>query len=421
MSTIDIQRPGPPVTRPLSGRLLGTGLGLATRLRRAGAFTVTSVLDDARRRTGLTDPGPEHLWRPGLEVLLRSLDTEADLTPVGRWFARGQLVDLMGNRLQLVDAWRERPEVLQAPIERPIVIVGLPRTGSTLLQHLLALDLANRSLRQWEAARPAPPPPADDDDPRVATAERGFRLLSLLEPEARELHPGSPTQPTECVTLMANAFASWELAAINHVPAYLDWCLAQDLRPVYADLRAQLQLLQVNTPGARWVLKCPGHLFALDALLDALPSAVLVQTHRDPDRVLPSYCHLVSTLQRIGARRVDEAAIAERWTAAWGEALDRSAAVRAKRADIEVVDIAYADLVVDPLRVVRRIYDHAGRTLSHDAEATMRAYLGDPSHDARPVPSRPLSRFGIDVSTQPAYERYRRAHREQLRAPGGER
>jgi len=419
MSVVDVQRTSMTVSRPLTGRLLGTGLGLATRLRPAGALTAASVLEDAQRHTGLTDPGPEDLWRPGLEVLLRSLQTEANLSPVGRWFARGQLVDLMGNRLQLVEAWRARPEVLAEPIERPIVIVGLPRTGSTLLQHLLALDLENRSLRQWEAARPVPPPPADDDDPRVAEAERGFRLLSLLEPEARQLHPGSPTQPTECVTLMANAFASWELAAINHVPGYLDWCLAQDFRLVYADLRAQLQLLQANTPSARWVLKCPGHLFALGALVDALPSALVVQTHRDPDRVLPSYCHLVSTLQRIGARRVDDSAIAAQWTDAWGEALDRSAAVRARRADLDVIDVAYADLVDDPMKVVRRVYDHAGRTLAHDADATMRAYLGDPSHDVRPVPSRPLSRFGIDLGTHPAYERYRSNHIDELRHPGG--
>jgi Sulfotransferase family len=392
--------------RPIARRVVGTGIVLASRLRPPGPFTVESVLDDARAKSGLEDPGPDHLWREGLEALLVALAEEARLTPAGRWFARGQLVDLLANRLRLQDAWRATPDLLDEPIHRPIVIIGLPRTGSTLLQHLLSLDDQNRSLRQWEAARPVPAPPAHDDDPRVSEAERAFRLLSVLEPEARALHPGSPTQPTECVTLLANSFASLELAAINRVPSYLQWCLERDLRAHYDDLRAQLQLLQANTPAAQWVLKCPAHLFALDALVAAFPTAVIVQTHRHPAEVLPSYCHLLATLQGIGSRRVDEQEIADTWTAAWADGLDRSADIVARHPDIEIEDVDYQDLIRAPMDVIGRIYDRAGRSLGRNGEATMRAYLADPGRLVRPRPTRPLDRFKIDLDAHPAYERY---------------
>jgi hypothetical protein len=153
------------------------------------------------------------------------------------------------------------------------VIIGLPRTGTTLLQHLLAQDPAHRVLRNWEATSPAPPPRAGDDaDPRIVASERGMKLLDYLAPDARALHPVAPTLPTECVTLFSNSCASLELATINFVPSYLRFCLEAVMAPHYDYFRRQLLTLQWHDPRERWLLKSPAHLFWVGELLDALPA-----------------------------------------------------------------------------------------------------------------------------------------------------
>ncbi|MGZ4692563.1 MAG: sulfotransferase family protein [Acidimicrobiales bacterium] len=356
----------------------------------------------ARRSTGLDDLGSS-VYRPGLEVLTGSLQDEARLTPAGRYFGRGQALGSLVNRLRLQQVWAESPAILQGALPAPIVIVGLPRTGTTLLQHLLAQDPAHRVLRNWEATSPAPPPRAgDDDDPRIQASERGMKLLDYLAPDARALHPVAATLPTECVTLFSNSFASLELATINFVPSYLRFCLDTPMAPHYDHFRRQLLTLQWHDPRERWLLKSPAHLFWLGELLDALPGARIVQTHRDPLDVLASFCSLSAVLCGIGSDHVDQRALGELWAPVWAEGLERTRAVRAQRPDDRFVDVDYPDLVGDPLGTVRRIYAGFDLELTAAAEQGMRRYLDEhPQHGAG-VHRYTLEQFGLDRATESA-------------------
>lgn len=361
------------------------------------------LLAEAKATTGLRDFGTDEFREP-FAVQCRSLDTESGLTPVGRRFARDQIRSSLVHRLQLADVVARRPEVRELPVTRPIIVIGLPRTGSTLLQHLLSQDPASRMLLQWEASNPFPPPQASTylTDPRIASTDRVMRLLDRLAPDARALHPVGAQLPTECVTLLANSFASLEVPTINWMPSYLDWYATADLGPHYRYLRTQLQVLQADCPGSRWVLKSPAHLFALDAVLDAFPDAVVVQTHRDPLDVIPSFCSLSATLCAISSEHVDQRALGRRWSPLWAEGLARAAAVRADRPDATVVDIHYPDLMADPLREVERIYDAAGIELTAwTRDAVVRRARPD-EDEARGSHRYTLEQFGLDADEESA-------------------
>jgi len=358
----------------------------------------------AQRTAGSDDLGPDQEWRPGLRALLASLEGEAGLSPFGRWCARGHVLGCLVNRAELQCEWGRSPELLEQPVSRPLVVLGLPRSGTTLLQNLLALDPANRSLLQWEATRPCPPPRTQtySTDPRIAQAERTMRLLDHLAPSARALHPVGPQLPTECVTLFANSFASLELAAINATPGYLSWCLATDMAPHYGYYRRQLQLLQWKHPAERWALKSPAHLFWVGDLVAQFPDAALVQLHRDPLEVLASYCSLVCTLQGVGAERVDAPAVARTWALAWADGLRRARTARRQLPTGQVLDLQYTRLVADPVGAVRAVYEHAGLPLPARLPDEVRAYVGaNPQHKGG-VHRYRLEQFGLDPEVETA-------------------
>jgi hypothetical protein len=411
-SVLEFRRPHRPVGVRVAN-LAGTLVTKASSVRRVGPLDLDegSLLAAAARTARATDFGDETLWRPALRALLASLESESRLTPVGRWCARGQLLGCLVNRLRMERDWARDPSKLERPVRRPLVVLGLPRSGTTLLQNLLAQDLANRSLLQWEASTPSPPPQSAsyDTDPRIARATSTMRVLDYLAPSARALHPVGPRLPTECVTLFANSFASLELAAINWTPGYLAWCLSADMRPHYAYYRRQLQLLQSGHRAERWALKSPAHLFWLDVLLETFPDAAVVQLHRDPVEVIGSYCSLVSTLVGVGSDQVDVAAIGATWSRAWADGLDRATRARtAATVDTRVYDVHYRDLVADPVSTVRRLYARFDLPYSPEFDAAMRAFLAaNPQHKGG-VHRYSLEQFGLDHAAETArYATYR--------------
>ena len=368
------------------------------------------LIDMARRRTGLDDLGTDEFREP-LVVLLDSLEREARLTPLGRYFARGQIVSSLENRLKLRADLRDHPDIASEEIRRPLYVVGLPRTGTTLLQNLLALDPANRSLLHWEAARPSPPPERAtyETDVRISAAERTVRLLDYLAPDARALHAVGPRVPTECVTLLANSFASLEIPTIHEVPEYLRWCLSADMRPHYAYYHSQLQHLQWHCSGERWLLKSPAHLFWIDVLLETFPDACIVQTHRDPLKAIGSYCSLAAVLHSIGSDSVDLRSIGETWAAAWAEGLDRAMAVRERVAGGAFFDSHYDEFLANPPVMVRRIYEHFELPFPHGFDERMRRYLQQHPQHASGVHRYSLEQFGMNPAVESSrFERYRR-------------
>jgi hypothetical protein len=354
------------------------------------------------RATGLENFGDDR-FRVPLGRLLDSFEREAALTLLGRFIARTDLVRLLANRLRMVDAWTRHPEIEAAPIRRPLFVVGLPRTGTSILHELLAQDPSNRVPMTWEVMHPWPPPERTtyETDARIAQVEQHFGGVDRIMPGFKRMHPMGAQLPQECVALTAHDFASMIFSTTHRVPSYHAWLDAADLRWVYASHRRQLQYLQWQCPAELWVLKSPGHLWALDALLAVYPDADIVQTHRDPLTVIASLVSLVTVLRGMASDAADSLEIGAEWSARLADGLERSMAVRARLpASVRVFDMHFGEFIRDEIGMVRRIYAHFGRTLGGDAEARMRRFLAANPKDKHGAHRYTLAGAGLDVESE---------------------
>ncbi len=390
-------------SRPLALRLLN-GIGRGLRAARVPLVRLdeASLCARAMRDTGLQNFGDDRFREP-LARLLGSFEREAALTLLGRIIARADVVRLLANRLRMVDAWARHPEIEAAPIRRPLFIVGLPRTGTSILHELMAQDPSNRVPMTWEVMHPWPPPERTtyDTDARIAQVEKHFAGIDRVMPGFKKMHPMGPRLPQECVALTAHDFATMIFSTTHRVPSYQAWLDRADLRWVYASHRRQLQYLQWHCPAERWVLKSPGHLWALDALLAVYPDADIVQTHRDPLTVIASLASLVAVLRGMASDVIDPVAIGAEWSARLADGLERAMAVRARLPDsIRVFDMHFAEFIRDEIGMVRRIYAHFGRTLDADAEACMRRFLAANPKDKYGAHRYKLAAAGLDPATE---------------------
>jgi hypothetical protein len=332
-------------------------------------------------------------------MLLDGLETEARLTLVGRIVARRDLATVLATRLRLVRDRTRHPAIAHETIERPLFVVGLPRTGSTLLHHLLAQDPASRSAQAWEVMYPSPPPERERyaSDRRIAKAARALRQFDRMTPAFKTIHPLGARLPLECIAFTAGSFLSRRFPTMYRLPGYEQWLKGQDMRPAYEFHQRFLQQLQWRAPGQRWVLKSPSHLLTLDALFQTYPDAVIVQTHRDPLTVLASVASLTLTLQGTFCDRLDPVAIGSEMTELWAEAFEHAVAVREKLASPHrFLDVHYHELVADPMGSVRRIYDAFDMRLSADAAERMRLFLSRNPKDRHGAHRYSLATFGLD-------------------------
>ena len=357
------------------------------------------LLDAARRATGLTDFGGDG-FREGLRRLLSALESEADLTLLGRIAARTDLVGLLTNRLLLEEDRKRIPAIAAERIVAPIFIIGLPRTGSTALHHLLAQDPDTRAPQAWEIMYPSPPTRATDEtDRRIERAERQLRWLDWLAPDFRSIHPLGARLPLECIAIMSASFLATRFQTTYNVPSYEAWLNAQDMRPAYAFHRRFLQHLQWREPGARWVLKAPSHVFAFDALLETYPDARIVQTHRDPVTAVASVASLSSVLHRAFSRHREATRFGQEVTDRWAEGLERSLELRrtGRVAPQRLVDVHHHELVGDSMEVVRRIYSQFQMPLTPAAETSMRDFLKANPRGQHGRHEYTLDTFGLDA------------------------
>jgi hypothetical protein len=388
------------------GRALrGAGLPFAS-LAEAG------LLARAMRRTGLHefgDPG----FREPLRRLLASLESDAGLTPFGRVLARRDLGRLLENRLRLHDTLVRHPEIAAAEIRRPLFVVGLPRTGTSILHELLAQDPANRVPMTWEVMHPWPPPAraSFETDARIAQVDRHFSGIDRVLPGFQAMHPMGARLPQECVAITAHDFTSLIFHSSYRVPSYQAWLEQADLRPVYASHRRWLQYFQWRCPAERWVLKSPGHLWGLDALLSVYPDARIVQTHRDPLEVVASLASLVTKLRGLGSDAVDPREIGADWAErlAAGLRLMNAARERANGGAARFFDVHFRDLVGREIEQVRRIYAHFELPLLPEAEARMRRFLAENPRDKHGRHRYSLAFAGLEAERlRPAFADYQR-------------
>ncbi len=333
-----------------------------------------------------TDDFGTPTWREGLERLVDSLERDGELNELGVQIACGELVGYLTTRAGILEYRAAHPEVAERDVLPPVVIVGQARTGTTMLHDLLAHDAATRVPLTWEVDKPCPPPETAtyDSDPRIAEVDATLAGTELLIPGFRTMHPLGARLAQECVRITAAEFASLIFPTQYRVPSYAMWLQYEaDLAPAYRFHRVFLQHLQARHPGERWLLKSPAHIWHLRALLDEYPNAVLVQTHRDPLRIIASVSSLQATLRRLASDSPDVADIAHEWAPYIMEGLNRSMTARADGtvpAD-RVVDVQFREFNADPFGVVARIYDRFGFTLTPAAENAMRAFYADHPHE----------------------------------------
>jgi hypothetical protein len=363
-------------------RLLNAG---GRGLQRAGwsrpELRLERLLADARRRAGSNEFG-EWPFEEALERLLDAYAREAQLTQLGRLTAHEMIVSLLENLLALEAERRQNPLLNAATVDAPVFIVGLPRTGTTLLHSLLAEDRASRTPATWEVMFPAG---YGEDPAAIAAAKRrtARRLdwANRFAPEFRRIHPMAPDFPQECIAITAMVFMSIQFHTTHEVASYEDWLERSDQRPAYAFHRRLLQHLQARRGTQRWVLKAPGHLFGLDALLRVYPDARIIQTHRDPLKVMASMASHATVLRRAFSDDIDPVGVARDWAQRWGAALDRFLAIRDRSAASQFLDIDYRTLEREPFAVVERVYDFLGWPLTRDARSDMARFLAaNPKH-----------------------------------------
>jgi len=362
----------------------------------------------ACRRTGLEDFGDTE-FRPALRELLASCEQEADLNLVGRLAARSDAARILRNRLRLQADRRRHPEIAAEIIRRPLVVVGLPRSGTTLLHRLLAQDPANRVPLTWEAMLPSPPPERATypTDRRIEFAERQVGWFLRIAPHFQRIHPVGARLAEECVMLMSHSFASYQFDTMYRLPSYQSWLERQDLHDAYRVHRQLLQHLQWRCPGERWVLKAPNHLFALPTLAETYPDLNLIWTHRAPAEVIPSLSSLYTELRRVFSDSVDPRQTGPEVTRVWADGLARglTALDRGVVPAGRVFHVRYTEIAADPVGTVRRIYQHYDLPFSAAFEARLRDFLQEFPRGRFGRHDYSLPEFGLDAEEERA--RYR--------------
>ena len=379
-------------------------------------FNPARLEEQARERSGLEDFGPADYKEP-LEIVAQSLDLEAPLSPAGRTASAARLVDLLADRLTLELWFRRHPEIAAEVIEPPVVVAGLPRTGTTLLYRMLAAAENFAAPIHFEAACVAPAPDWDfrpETDARIGAAKARVAAQLAATPELAAIYPLDAMAPEESLYLYAPSLRSTREQARAHLPSYERWFATADKRPAYAYLRRTLQFLQWQRRksdrfGAsdRWLLKGPDHMHSLDILLEVFPGAQIIQTHRDPLQTIPSICSLVRVHHSTTTSRDDSVEIGQSWSARFAASMERALGIRDAHPE-SFIDVYYQDTVSAPRKVAEDIFAFIGRELTPAAWASMSIWRDANRREMRPAHHYTLADFGLtEGRVKDMFARYR--------------
>jgi len=363
-------------------------------------LVAAELISNARTQTGLSDFGDWPLDEP-LGVLCGSLTDELELHALGRAHVSRQLIGALATRLRLVDLWKRRPEILNEPIERPIIVIGLPRSGTTILHRLLARDPGARVAPFWEQVAPLPIGDIEaqqpDPDPRIALIQSSIDALYTMAPELRSMHEVRVDEPDEDISLLLFAFASLQFEWSYAVPSYSRYYQSVDHTDGYRFFKRVLQTLQHLRGGGRWVLKAPQHLEQLKPLMTVFPDATFVQTHRDPVPAVVSLASLTTYGQRRYFAHPDPIAGGAN-IASIVERLLRKGIDDRPDNDPRFVDIQFQDLIADPVGVVRTIYAATGDAPSQAAETAMSAWIDNNRQEKHGKHEYAPEDFGLNIA-----------------------
>ncbi|MET0391124.1 MAG: sulfotransferase [Polyangiales bacterium] len=346
-------------------------------------MTLDDILSAARTTTRLPDPDQD-TWREGLELLLRDHEKSDNLSERGWERMKARYTDALAARMRVDDYLRQHPEVTQTPVKRPVFILGMPRTGTTMVSYLFDADPATRSLLKWEAYDATPPAAAGQlrTDPRCLAEKAKDEAIIKHNPKGAAQHFEAGDGPTECVHLLAQDFKSLMFAVLSTTPTYHDWILFCDMASAFAHRKRVLQILQSTNPG-RWVLKMPSDSLFIRTLFATFPDAKVIWTHRDPYASLASSMSMRSNSQGLFNKQPDVRYMRERFPLQLAMHLSRPLEVSRERPQ-DIYHLYYNDLVQDPLAQMKKLYHWLGDSLTETAEAGMQAWLA----------ANPQGRFG---------------------------
>jgi hypothetical protein len=373
-------------------------------------LTFDDILAAAREKAGVADPDTD-TWREGLEILLRDHARQDTLSERGWGIVKNRYVDALAARMQVDDHIRRNPQVAQAPVTRPVFILGMPRTGTTLISYLMASDPANRSMLRWEAYNLAPPaaPGTLTTDPRCVAELAKDEAMLKAAPHVAVAHWEPADGPTECVHLLAQDFRSLMLAVITTVPTYHDWILFTDMASAFAHRKRALQILQSTNPG-RWVLKMPSDSLFIRQIFKTFPDARVIWTHRDPFATFASSINMRGASRPIFEKDEGREYMRQRFPLQMALHVARPLEVSAERPD-GIYHLYYDDLVADPLAQVRKIYRWLGDDWTPEAERGMRAWLAGNPQNKHGKHSYALADWGFSrADLEPYFSDYLRVH-----------
>jgi len=364
------------------------------------------LIEAACKATGLTRFDSES-FREGLGILLADFNRN-DCPDSGVQRLRAQAVMALSNRLKTTAHLDAHPELKSRPIKRPVFVMGVPRTGTTLLSNLLAADPVHRSPLTWEIDDPVPPPATATlySDPRALKRLEAEKAMLAARPEAGKYYRNSAIYPNEDAFIMANDFKTVMWESRGKLPTYRDWIYSTDWTSAYEYHKQFLQVLQSEAPGT-WNLKLPSHALNVPTLLKTYPDARLVWTHRDPLTAVGSFCSLLSLAHQGFLGRVDYQWLGENCPWQAEQHANRLIDARDQVGEDRIIDVHYADLMRDPIRTMRTLYRALGDEFTPRAETGMRTWLADNPQDKFGRHEYQLAKFGLTPEmVRPRFARY---------------
>jgi hypothetical protein len=382
-------------------------------------FDADRLVSEARAVDGLDDFGDERFgsvgYREPLEKLLYSLEHEAALNAVGRMVLRQRVLDTLATRLRVQEYLKRHPEICDEVISEPLVIVGLPRTGTTMLHRTIAADHRMYSPLWYETRYPCPALDWDptSEDQRVINGKAEMAALLEGNPDLLSVHPMDAMGPDEDIMLLEQSFYSYNLQAFANLPSFDAWLEAQDHTPGYEYLKLLLQFLQwqkklSGQQGERWAIKAPHHLHFMDLVFKVFPDAKVVQSHRDPLDTIPSLASMTAGLWVIYSDQADPKEVGRQWSRKFANGMSHTMDVREAMGDERFLDLWFRDTVSNPLGEIQKVYDFLGMDFTPEAKAEMARWQEFNKRELRPAHEYTLEEFGFtEQGLKQQFARYR--------------
>lgn len=336
----------------------------------------------------------------GLEKLIASINQEAKVNTFGSLALKNVLERSLYNRLKVEQELAKNPSIEQVPITRPIFIIGMPRTGTTILHALLQQDPMHRAPLAWECLLPYPvsTPATYANNPQLQTIQKEFSQLFQLVPDFQKKHYLEANSPQECLGINALDFNSFQTAAQVYIPSYMQWFNEESsqLQTMQFHKRFLQYLQSGGVPSEHWLLKSPVHLLRLKEIFEVYPDACIIMTHRHPAKVVPSAASLVSSVRSLYSDQESAEQTGTEQAAIWSSYFERFLAARQElNKEEQIIDLRFEDFVQNQLGVVQQIYDHFGWDLSSAAKSKMQQFLAQNPKDKHGAHQYTLQDFGL--------------------------